>query len=168
MLANKLSAATVLVAICTSISFASLPRASEGDDKQPPNADRREDDALQVIVDPPKGPVRVKESFDLRLRVVNKSDKAQSFRVMNCSWFDHWKSSNERVSIIGWGCSKNFAVPETLQPNQAYEKSLAVQISEGRPHEKVSFKMGFTPIDSKRTYWSQELTVEMASNTASQ
>jgi len=128
-----------------------------------PNTEKVEVDSLQVIVEPPNGPVQVNKSFDIRLRVVNKSDSVQSFRVMSWSWQQHWKSSNGHVAMIGLPCSANTALLETLRPNETFEKSGSMQVSEGRVGDKVSFKMGFTPIDSKRTYWSKEVTVQLGS-----
>jgi hypothetical protein len=48
-----------------------------------------------------------------------------------------------------------------LEPGEAYEKTLKWRLLNGKPNEKVSFKMGFTPIGSKQTYWSNEVTVQV-------
>jgi RNA polymerase sigma factor (sigma-70 family) len=128
------------------------PKAAKGDEK----------DLLTVTAVPQKVQVRVEEPFDVRLRVVNSSRSTQSLRVMNCSWDEHWKSSNGQVSWVGWNCAKNFAVTEKLEPGEVYEKTLPMLLLAGGPQRKVSFRMGFTPIGSKRTYWSNEVTVQPA------
>jgi uncharacterized protein (TIGR03067 family) len=119
------------------------------------------ENALTVTIKPQKKQVRAKEPFDVDLRVVNLSKSPQSFRVMNCSWYEHWKSSNGRVSWQGWDCAENAAVTVKLDPGEAYEKTLPMLLLAGKPLEKVSFKVGFTPIGSKQTYWSNEVTVQI-------
>ena len=116
---------------------------------------------LTVTAKPEKTWVHLNEQFQVRLRVLNTSDTTQSFQVMNCSWDEHWRSSNKQVTWVGWPCSGNPVATETLKPGQAYEKTLATLVMAGAPKDKVSFKMGFTPIDSKRTYWSNEVTVQL-------
>jgi hypothetical protein len=126
-------------------------------------AGSRKSDAepLEVAVRPLQERVGLNQPFEARLRVVNASAAAQSFRVMNCSWDEHWRSSNPRVSWVGWDCAKNFATTVTLAPGQAYEKALSLLVLAGAPGEKVSFRLGFTPIGSRRTYWSNEVTVQV-------
>jgi hypothetical protein len=116
---------------------------------------------LSVRTTAAKKTVRLNEPFDVRLRVVNTSEEAQSFRVMNCSWDEHWKCSNPAVSWVSWDCSKNFPVTVTLKPGEAYEKTLPMLVTKGEPGARVSFKMGFTPIGSKGTYWSGKVTVRV-------
>jgi hypothetical protein len=126
-----------------------------------PAPDARVAGPLTVRATTAKKTVRVEEPFDVRLRVVNASGTAQTFRVMNCSWDEHWKSSNPAVSWEGWACTKNYPVAVTLQPGEAYEKTLSMLLTKGAPGDEVSFKMGFRPIGSKRTYWSQKVTVRV-------
>jgi RNA polymerase sigma factor (sigma-70 family) len=114
---------------------------------------------LAVTVKPRTNILRVKVPFTVDLRVANTSDAAQTFRVMNCSWYEHWKSSNGRVSWLGWPCTRNFAVTVTLEPGQAYERTLEMLLLDGELLEEVSFRMGFTPIGGKQTYRSNALTL---------
>lgn len=127
------------------------PKAAEGDKEQ----------LLTVIIKPQKNAARLNEPFKVDLRVVNSSKSTQSFQVMSCSWPGHWKSSNERVSWQGWPCAKNIELTVKLEPGEAYEKTLPMLVTVGEAQEKVSFKMGFTPIDSKQTYWSNEVTLQV-------
>jgi hypothetical protein len=105
--------------------------------------------------------VRVNEPFDVRLRVVNRSESPQSFRVMSCSWYEHWRSNNPRVSWTDWPCHKNVPKAVALEPGQAYEKALPMRVPAGAPPGEVSFKLGFTPLDGKRTYWGNEITLRV-------
>ena len=116
---------------------------------------------LTVTIKPKANPVRTDEPFDVDLHVVNSSKSTQSFQVMNGSWDEHWKSSNAKVSWLGWDCAKNFAVTVKLAPGDRYEKTLPMLLATGKPEEKVPFKMGFTPIGSKQTFWSNEVIVEV-------
>jgi RNA polymerase sigma factor (sigma-70 family) len=142
--------------------------SANGDDVEKPAAKANEKaDMLTVTIKPQKNPVRVKEPFKVDLRVVNSSKAAQSFQVMSCSWDEHWKSSNDRVSWEGWPCAENSAVTVKLEPGEAYEKTLPMLLPAGKPQEKVSFKMGFTPIGSKQTFWSDEVTVQVEPDHAS-
>jgi hypothetical protein len=108
-----------------------------------------------------KTTVRRNKPFDVRVRVVNASEATQTFRVMSHSWFEHWKTSNATVTVDGWLCEKNFPVTVTLKPGEAYEKTLPMLVTKAEPGASVSFKMGFTPIDSKQTYWSGKVTVQV-------
>jgi hypothetical protein len=111
-----------------------------------------------VTVKPKKNQVAVNQPFEVELRVVNASPSPQSFRVMNCSWDEHWRSSNARVTWVGWDCSKNSPVTVKLAPGEAYAKTLSMLVTAAGP---VSFKLGFTPLESKRTSWSNEVTLEL-------
>jgi hypothetical protein len=115
---------------------------------------------LSVQATPAKKAVRLNEEFDVRLRVVNTSAETQSFQVMNCSWDEHWKSDSPAVTWMGWDCTKNFPIAVTLKRGEAYEKKLPMLVIKGAPG-RVSFKMGFRPIGSKRTYWSGKVTVQV-------
>jgi RNA polymerase sigma factor (sigma-70 family) len=118
-----------------------------------------EENTLTVTIKPQKNRVRAKEPFKVDLRVVNSSTSTQSFRVMNCSWDEHWKSSNERVSWERWDCKENCDETVKLEPGEAYEKTLPMLLVARQPQGKVTFKMGFTPIGSKQTFWSNEITL---------
>lgn len=136
--------------------------SANGDDVEKPAAKANEKaDTLTVTIKSQKNPVRVKEPFKVDLRVVNSSKATQSFRVMNGSWDEHWKSSNDRVSWERWPVSENSAVTVNLEPGEAYEKTLPMLLLTGKPQEKVSFKMGFTPIGSNQSFWSNEVTVQV-------
>jgi RNA polymerase sigma factor (sigma-70 family) len=116
---------------------------------------------LGVTVTLPKNRVRVHERFQIRVRVLNSSRSRQSFQVMNGSWEMHWKPSNERVHWVPRAVFKNFAETVTLDPGQSYEKAGDVFLAPGKPLKGVAFTMGFTPLGSKQTYWSNEVTLRV-------
>jgi RNA polymerase sigma factor (sigma-70 family) len=116
--------------------------------------------ALTVTIKPQKYRVRVKEPFKVDLRVVNSSASTQSFQVQNC-WDEQWKSSNDRVSWEGLPEGRNREKTVKLEPGEAHEGTLSkpMLLLAGKPQEKVTFKMGFTPLGSKQTIWSHEVTL---------
>jgi len=116
---------------------------------------------LSVAAEPTKKQVRVNVPFEVRLRVVNSSRSAQSFRVANGSWDMHWKSSNDRVALVPLPVFRNFIETVKLDPGQAYEKTLKLYVKPGKPEKEVAFKLGFTPQDSKQTYWSDEVVIQV-------
>jgi hypothetical protein len=123
--------------------------------------------ALYVAINPYyTRQIEVKKPFAVKVRVVNSSAVPQSFQFRNNAWDHRWKSSNENIGAAGFaslGLPDPFKVPEvtmTLKPGEAAEvHPMAMQLRAGKPGEKVSFKMGFTPGDSKETYWSNEITL---------
>ena len=113
--------------------------------------------SLRVLVTPSTAEVRVKEPFKVALRVENRTITNQTVRVMNCSWDEHWKSSNTNVSWLEWDCSKNFAVNVAIPPGGAYTNQLEMLVLETARIGTTSFRMGFTPIDCATKYWSDEV-----------
>jgi RNA polymerase sigma factor (sigma-70 family) len=103
--------------------------------------------------------VRVNQPFEVQLRVVNRLESSQSFRVMSCSWYEHWRSDNPRVSWNDWPCHKNIPQTVKLEPGQAYAKALPMRVTAGAPAGETPFRLGFAPLDGKRTYWSNEITL---------
>ncbi len=172
MLMTKLKAgAAVLLTLCmlavtcgmlavgnTSARTDSVEEAAAKADDKPKDAEG-EAYPLTVTIKPQPKHVRVKEPFKVDLRVANSSKSAQSFQVMNCSWYEHWKSSTNRVCCEGWDCAENSVEIVKLEPGKTYEKTLPLLLLAGKPLATVSFKMGFTPIGSKQTYWSNEVTL---------
>lgn len=117
--------------------------------------------SLRVLVKPSTAEVRVKEPFKVALRVENPTTTNQTVRVMNCSWDEHWKSSNTNVSWLGWNCSKNFAVNVAIPPNGAYTNQLEMLVLDAARTGATSFRMGFTPVDCATTFWSDEVQLNI-------
>jgi hypothetical protein len=130
----------IFMTLCTALSIAAIATA---ENRKP---------TLSVSVRPAKTKVRAEAPFEVKLLVVNSSASPQSIRVMNCSWDDHWESSNKGVTWSLWDCTKSFEVAVKLEPGGAYETTLDMRAA-GEPGKEVTFKMGFTPIGSKQPIW---------------
>ena len=117
--------------------------------------------SLRVVVIPSKTEVRVKETFKVALRVENPTTTNQTVRVWSCSWDEEWKTSNTNISWLGWDCEKNNIHSVEIPSGGAYTNELEMLISEPISEKTLSFRMGFTPIDSKKTFWSNEVKLKI-------
>jgi hypothetical protein len=94
-------------------------------------------------------------------RVTNVSKEAQSFRVWNCSWTTHWKSSDARIWIYALPCARNFIETQTLAAGESYENKSSLQIDSETSAGEIKFKMGFSPEGCKERIWSNELKIRI-------
>ena len=117
--------------------------------------------SLQVVVIPSKTEVHVKEKFKVALRVENPAATNQTVRVWSCSGEEEWKTSNTNISWFGWDCTKNNIHSVEIPSGGAYTNELEMFISEPISENTLSFRMGFTPIDSKKTFWSNEVKLKI-------
>jgi len=117
--------------------------------------------SLRVVVIPSKTEVRIKETFKVALRVENPTTTNQTVRVWSCSWDEEWKTSNPNISWLGWACKKNGVKNVEIPPGGAYTNELEMLIPEPISEKTFSFRMGFTPIDSKQTFWSGEVKLNV-------
>ena len=117
--------------------------------------------SLRVVILPASLDVRIREPFTLALRVENPTRTNRTIRVMNCSWGEHWRSSNTNVSWGGWECTKNFAVDVTIPPGGAYTNQSPMYIYNLIPDRELPFRMGFTSIGSTNTLWSNEVKLHI-------
>ena len=118
--------------------------------------------SLRVVVIPSKTEVRVKETFKVALRVENPTTTNQTVRVWSCSWDEEWKTSNTNIVFgIGWDCTKNNIHSVEIPSGGAYTNELEMLIPEPVSEKALSFRMGFTPIDSKKTFWSNEVKLKI-------
>jgi hypothetical protein len=115
-------------------------------------ANAADTNSLQVVVIPSKTEVHVKEKFKVALRVENLTTTNQTVRVWSCSWYDDWKTSNTNISLVFWDCTRNFPENVDVPPGGAYTNELEMLIPEPISEKTLSFRMGFTPIDSKQTF----------------
>jgi hypothetical protein len=113
---------------------------------------------LTVSICPNKKKVSIGEYFDVVLRVVNSSNRTQSFGVMSGSWPQQWKTNNSCIAQKPWICFSNYPYTEILRPGETYERKLTVFVVKCDA-SVVSFKLGFTPLDETSTYWSNKVTV---------
>jgi hypothetical protein len=116
---------------------------------------------LRVAILPSRTEVRVRESFNLALRVENPTQTNQTICVMSCSWDDEWQCSTPKMRWGGWACEKNTEVTVEIRPGGAYTNRLQVLIDNANPDKVLSFRMGFTSIGSKKTYWSNEVKLRI-------
>jgi hypothetical protein len=114
-----------------------------------------------VTIWPAKTQVNVGEEFEVKLRVVNSSQEPQSIKVASCSWDQHWTWSNRRISYKMWPCYRNAIVNLQLQPGEAYEQKLAMNIEGKGPSKTESLRMGFKPPGETKTYWSNEVVLSV-------
>jgi len=120
-----------------------------------------ETNSLRVVVIPSKTEVRIKETFKVALRVENPTATNQTIRVMNCSWDEEWKTSNTKISWIGWTCTRNFKRNVEIPPGGAYTNQLDMLIPQPISENTLSFRMGFTSIGSTNTLWSNEVKLQI-------
>ena len=125
-------------------------------------ANAADTNSLRVVVIPSKTEVRIKETFKVALRVENPTTTNQTVRVWSCSWNEEWQTSNTNISWLGWICTINYAVNVKIPPGGAYTNELEMLIPEPISEKTLSFRMGFTPVDSKKTFWSDAVIIGVA------
>jgi hypothetical protein len=124
--------------------------------------------SLRVVVIPSKTEVHVKEKFKVALRVENPTSTNQTVRVWSCSWYEEWKTSNTNISWLDWICTVNFGPMNVeIPPGGAYANELEMFIPEPISKKTLSFRMGFTPIDSNQTFWSDGVKLNILPPAAS-
>jgi hypothetical protein len=126
------------------------------------SASAADTNALRIRVIPSTTEVRVKEKFKVALRVENPTTTNQTVRVMSCSWDEQWKSSNTNISWPGRICTINYAMNVAIPPGGAYTNELEMLIPEPTSEKRLSFRMGFTPIGSDKTSWSETVVIGVA------
>jgi len=122
--------------------------------------------SLRVVVVPSKSDVRVREHFKLALRVENPTSTNQYVRVMSCSWPQEWQTSNPSIVSVGFACTANAPISLKIPAGGAITFDLEVlvpgPISIEPVTSKLSFQMGFTPLDRKKTFWSNEVSINIS------
>lgn len=111
---------------------------------------------FEVDVRTSRTDVRVNVPFKVALWVINTSHSNQTVRVMNCSWYDEWQTSNTNLIPKLWVCTRNFPVDVNLRPGEFYTNELEMSVPASFPSGKLWFRMGFTPIGSATTFWSED------------
>lgn len=116
---------------------------------------------LWVEATPSKTEVRVNEPFKVALKVDDTSGSNQTVRVMSCSWYDEWQTSDTNVIPKLWPCTRNFPVDVTIPPGGAYTNEMEMSVDPSFSGKTLSFRMGFTPIGSAKTFWSDYMTLKI-------
>jgi len=148
-----------LCCLCLSLGFAA---PTKGEIK--PSSDAKAQ-PFAVTIGVAETQIKAGKPFDVNLRIVNVSQKTQTFRAMTCSWPEHWKSSNYHVTGAGTTCRKNSLETITLKSGEAYEKTLSMSVDKVESPKPIAFRMGFTPFSSKTTYWSNVAVLQTATPT---
>jgi hypothetical protein len=117
--------------------------------------------SLRVVVIPSETGVRVTEKFKVALRVENPTTTNQTVRVWSCSWDEEWKTSNTNISWTGSICTRNGEKNVEIPPGGAYTNELEMLIPGPISEKTLSFRMGFTPIDSQQNFWSNEVKLNI-------
>jgi hypothetical protein len=117
--------------------------------------------ALRVFAVPSTNNERVREPFQMALRVENPLRTNQTITVMTCSWEEEWQSSNTNVIFQGWNCEKNFSRAVILSPGGVYTNQATMMIDNLISDKELSFRMGFTSIGSTQTFWSGEIKLHI-------
>jgi len=128
---------------------------------------RSDANSLKVVVKSEKTRVRVGELLNLALQVENPTTTNQYVRVETCGWPHEWQISNpiiRRPDMVEI-CEFNPIITETIPAGGSIKFDLEVCVPgppvwfEHLTGKKLSFQMGFTPIGSKKTFWSREMTI---------
>jgi hypothetical protein len=142
---------TIVLCLAFALSGAWVAYSTNADDTN----------SLRVVVIPSTTEVRINEPFKVAIRVENPTASNQTVRVMSCSWEEEWKSNNPNIAWLGWACTRNVALDVAIPPGGAYTNESAMLITEPISEKTFSFRMGFTPIDSKQTFWSDTVKINI-------
>lgn len=124
-------------------------------------ANAADTNSLRVVIIPSKTEVRIREPFNLAFRVENPTRTNQTVRVMGCSWYGEWQSSTTNIILVGWPCYADGPVDVEIHPGGAYTNESSMLIYNLIPDNELSFRMGFTSLGSKETYWSNEVKLHI-------
>ena len=105
--------------------------------------------------------------------VRNVTNQVQEFRMMNCSYYQHWAVDNKKAFVAprGVGCGGNGAILMTLKPGEAYSSLLPIALDGVAAGEVVEFRMSFTPYRKELykgrwkplgTFWSNAIQIKAA------
>jgi hypothetical protein len=109
----------------------------------------------------------------VNFQVRNKTNQEQAFRIMSCSYNQHWGNDDKHgnVYVPGWNCERNGDMLVTLKPGESYSNVLPIVIQRVKPGDFVQFRMSFTPFRKEATedsyhnplgtYWSNEIKIKV-------
>lgn len=128
------------------------------------------DSLLKVAVVPSKTVVHVREHFNLSLLVENPTTTNQIVRVMWCSWPQQWQINSPIIHTMGFVCEMDFPRSIELPPGGSttfnLEAVIPGPISIPPATKKLAFQMGFTPLDSNKTFWSKKVSIRVLPDNA--
>jgi hypothetical protein len=105
--------------------------------------------------------------------VRNVTNQVQEFRIMSCSYSQHWAVDNKKVYVSSQpaGCGGNGPILKTLKPGESDSSLLPIAFREVAAGELVEFRMSFTPYRKEMyrrrlkplgTYWSNLVQIKAA------
>jgi hypothetical protein len=105
--------------------------------------------------------------------VRNVTNEVQEFRIMSCSYYQHWAVDNKKAFVSPGlaGCGGNGAILITLKPGESYSSPLWIAFDGVAAGEVVEFRMSFTPYRKEMykgrrkplgTYWSNAIKIKAA------
>jgi uncharacterized cupredoxin-like copper-binding protein len=106
---------------------------------------------LAVEIKPATSTWHQKKPVDVTLKVTNTSKTEVTFKVMGCSWEEHWRSSDRELTWQPWDCDKNAPSNVALAPGKAREWKLSMFATENAAPGAHSLEMTFTPRDGTPT-----------------
>ena len=91
------------------------------------------------------------KAFDIRLSIINKSEKPITFWIMTCSWDNNFIINNDYIQFLLWTCTNNIARSCRLGCNDSLVfKSTFVKYKGTMGQTIETTKFGFIYIDSTR------------------
>lgn len=118
------------------------------------------DEAFKIIVTPTKSRVHLNEYFDMHLQIRNETSVPQQINIMGGGWLFQWKASSPNVEFAPVLCSKDSTIAIKISPGESYTRLMGLFTIVGPINSNsLSFKMGFTSVGSRKTYWSDDVTM---------
>lgn len=145
-----------LLLLLTIIAF---PSSAPSEKDAEPGSDVFDHERFCVTIWPERTRIKENEYFDVKVRVVNSSQKIETITYMSCSFPGQWRSSNPRIRQEPLMCFSNVRVTQELKPGDVHEKALKRGLSGKSLAKTESFKLGFTSLGEKKTYWSNEVVI---------
>ena len=114
-------------------------------------------------------------AFLIHFRVSNPSNVPCAIGVMTCSYWQHWQTDNEKVSVKVWGCDHNGLNGISLNSTNVYSGDVPIIVRPDSKPGQLSFRMAFTPGTNRGTdnfsiaqtnwaegtFWSDEIKIRV-------
>jgi hypothetical protein len=98
------------------------------------------------------------KTYDVKISIINKSDKSVSFWIMSTSWFDDFVINNDYMEFLSGKINHNYAITRHLNPKDSLLYKATIFRNEINWYDNVaSTKFGFIFIDSSRCTGPEDL-----------
>jgi hypothetical protein len=92
-----------------------------------------------------------RKTFDVKISLINKSDKPVSFWIMTSSWFDNFLINNDYMHYVSGPINHNFPTIRHLNPNDSFVYKVSIVKQDNTMYQTIqTTKFGFIFIDSLR------------------